>query len=95
MKVFWAILAVLVVARLLDDHPDVVPGELAGRVAELQGRLLAEGIGVRVVPSGEVDLAWAMGADDDVFVGRGSGGRHAGQRPAGSWRCGVRRVGLL
>ena len=50
-----------------DDHPDVVPAELAGRVAELQERLDAEGIGVRVVPSGEVDLAWAMGADDDAL----------------------------
>ncbi|MDP9346112.1 MAG: tyrosine protein phosphatase, partial [Actinomycetota bacterium] len=46
-----------------DDHPDVVPFELAGRVAELQARLNAEGIGVTVVPGGEVDLAWAMSAD--------------------------------
>jgi protein-tyrosine phosphatase len=50
-----------------DDHPDVVPSELAGRVAELQARLDAEAVGVRVVPSGEVDLAWAMGADDDAL----------------------------
>ena len=45
-------------------HPGVVPSELAGRVAELQARLDDEGVGVRVVPSGEVDLAWAMEADD-------------------------------
>ncbi len=50
-----------------EDHPDVVPAELAARVAVLQARLDAEGIGVRVVPGGEVDLAWAMGADDDAL----------------------------
>lgn len=58
-----------------DDHPDVVPSELAERVAEVQARAGAEGIGVRVVPGGEVDLAWAMAADDAalklVSVGQG------------------------
>jgi protein-tyrosine phosphatase len=47
------------------DHPEVVPGELAGRCAELQEALVAYGIGLEVVPGGELDLASGLEASDD------------------------------
>ena len=53
--------------HLRDDHPGVVPEELARRTAEL-GRLLdQEGVGLALVPGGEVDLTWALDAGDDVL----------------------------
>ena len=53
--------------HLRDDHPGVVPEELARRTAEL-GRLLdREGVGLALVPGGEVDLTWALDAGDDVL----------------------------
>jgi protein-tyrosine phosphatase len=47
------------------DHPDVVPGELAGRCRELEGRLREEGIPIEVVPAGEADLVWALDSSED------------------------------
>jgi protein-tyrosine phosphatase len=47
-----------------DDHPDVVPTELAGRCAELQDALESQGVELRVVPGGELDLGRAVAAED-------------------------------
>jgi protein-tyrosine phosphatase len=47
------------------DHPEVVPGELAGRCAELQEALVTHGIGLEVVPGGELDIACGLEASDD------------------------------
>jgi protein-tyrosine phosphatase len=47
------------------DHPGVVPGELAERCAQVEERLAANGMDLRVVPAGEADLAWALDASDD------------------------------
>jgi protein-tyrosine phosphatase len=47
------------------DHPQVVPGDLAGRCAELQEALVTYGIGLEVVPGGELDLACGLEASDD------------------------------
>jgi protein-tyrosine phosphatase len=59
------------------DHPRVRPDELRGRVAELQAAMRAAGIGVAVVCGGEVDLGWALRADDDSLrqVSYGQRGR--------------------
>jgi len=59
------------------DHPDVVPGELAGRCDELRSALAGEGIDLEIVCAGEVDLAWAMSASDEdlrlvTYGGRGT-----------------------
>jgi len=50
--------------HLRDDHPAVVPQELAGRCKELRAALAAEGVPLDVVPGGEVDLLWAGRASD-------------------------------
>ena len=47
------------------DYPGVVPEELAGRAAELEGELRAGGIELGVVHAGEVDLAWGLEATDE------------------------------
>lgn len=47
------------------DHPEVVPGELAGRCAELREALVTYGIALEVVPGGELDLARGLEASDD------------------------------
>jgi protein-tyrosine phosphatase len=47
------------------DHPAVVPAELAGRCAAIQERLEAEGVGIEVVPAGEVDLLWAFDSSEE------------------------------
>jgi protein-tyrosine phosphatase len=47
------------------DHPRVVPSELAERCGELGERLSAEGVELKVVPGGELDLLWALEASDD------------------------------
>ena len=53
--------------HLRDDHPGVVPEELAERTAAL-GRLLdQEGVALALVPAGEVDLTWALDATDDAL----------------------------
>ncbi|HEX2234629.1 MAG TPA: CpsB/CapC family capsule biosynthesis tyrosine phosphatase [Thermoleophilaceae bacterium] len=48
-----------------DDHPGVVPGELGDRCRDLSSTLFDEGVLVRVVPGGEVDLVWGLEASDD------------------------------
>jgi protein-tyrosine phosphatase len=53
--------------HLRDDHPGVVPEELADRTAEL-GRLLdQQGVALALVPGGEVDVIWAIDATDDAL----------------------------
>jgi protein-tyrosine phosphatase len=56
------------------DHPDVVPGELGARTAELAAAAASRGLGVELVAGGEVDLQWAQHASDeelrDVSFGR-------------------------
>ena len=51
--------------HLRDDHPGVVPAELAERCAELNARLMDEEIALEVVPGGEWDLARALEAPDE------------------------------
>jgi protein-tyrosine phosphatase len=53
--------------HLRDDHPGVAPGELAGRRTELQRRLADEGVALRLVTGGELDLSWALDAPDDAL----------------------------
>jgi protein-tyrosine phosphatase len=48
-----------------EDHPGVVPAELADRCHELSRQLFDEGVLVRVVPGGEVDLVWGLEASDE------------------------------
>jgi protein-tyrosine phosphatase len=47
------------------DHPGVVPAELGERCERLSERLARENVYVRVVSGGEVDLVWALDADDE------------------------------
>ena len=47
------------------DHPGVVPSELAGRCRQLNERLADEGVGLRALPAGEVDLLWGLEASDE------------------------------
>jgi protein-tyrosine phosphatase len=47
------------------DHPGVVPSELGDRCRELSKQLFDEGILMRVVPAGEVDLVWGLEASDE------------------------------
>jgi protein-tyrosine phosphatase len=53
--------------HLRHDFPGVRPAELADRVSELSDALGAAGVGVQVVPAGEVDVFWARDADDDTL----------------------------
>lgn len=48
--------------HLRSDHPDVAPAELAGRCRALEDRCADEGVPLRIVPGGEVDLLWAQSA---------------------------------
>jgi protein-tyrosine phosphatase len=48
-----------------DDHPGVVPAELADRCRDLSKQLFDEGVLVRVVPGGEVDLVWGLEASEE------------------------------
>jgi protein-tyrosine phosphatase len=51
--------------HLRHDHPGVVPEELGARCKQLEARLQEEGINLRVVPAGEVDVIWGLEASDD------------------------------
>jgi protein-tyrosine phosphatase len=51
--------------HLRSDHPRVVPRELARRCDDLQGLLGREGVDLRVVPAGEIDLVWAHDSSAD------------------------------
>jgi protein-tyrosine phosphatase len=61
-----------------DDHPSVVPSELAGRCAELRGALAADGIELEVVLGGELDLARGLeaSADELRLVSYGQTGKY-------------------
>jgi protein-tyrosine phosphatase len=61
-----------------DDHPSVVPGELAGRCAALRAALAADGIELDVVPGGELDLARGLEASPDELrlISYGQTGRY-------------------
>ena len=51
--------------HLRADYPGVVPAELAERCGDLSDALARAGIQLEVVPAGEVDLVWALDADED------------------------------
>jgi protein-tyrosine phosphatase len=53
--------------HLRDDHPGVVPEELAARREELDRRLAEEEVALELVAGGEVDVSWALDATDDVL----------------------------
>jgi protein-tyrosine phosphatase len=60
-----------------EDHPRVVPAELASRCDELSRALRREHVPTRVVSGAEVDLAWALGASQEdlravTYSGRGT-----------------------
>lgn len=57
------------------DHPAVRPGELADRVAALADALAEAGVDVEIVQGGEVDLLWALEADDASLADASYGGR--------------------
>ena len=48
--------------HLRDDHPGVVPAELAQRCEALAGEFARVDVELTVVPAGEVDLLWALEA---------------------------------
>jgi protein-tyrosine phosphatase len=48
-----------------EDHPRVVPAELAGRCADLRAALDDAGVALEVAVGGEIDLLWAGRAGDD------------------------------
>lgn len=64
--------------HLREDHPGVVPEELAGRCDELRTALSRRGIPLTLVPGGEVDLLWAGTASDSGLrlASFGQLGRH-------------------
>jgi len=51
--------------HLRQDHPAVVPSELASRCRVLEERLRAERIELGVVVAGELDISWALKASDE------------------------------
>jgi protein-tyrosine phosphatase len=51
--------------HLRQDHPGVVPDELADRCQEVRYGLEQQGIELEVVPAGEVDLLWTLEASDE------------------------------
>ena len=53
--------------HLRDDHPGVVPEQLAGRRADLERRLAEEGVDLSVVTGGEVDVFWGRDAPDEAL----------------------------
>jgi len=57
--------AVAATPHLRQDHPGVLPAELAPRCEVLKERLRAERIYLDVIVAGEVDLSWALQASDE------------------------------
>ena len=60
-----------------EDHPNVIPNELAGRCEALRTTLADGGLDLEIVCAGEVDLSWAMSASDEdlrlvTYGGRGT-----------------------
>ena len=48
--------------HLRDDHPGVVPEELAGRCAAMRKSLAEAGVDLAVIEGGEADVVWALEA---------------------------------
>ena len=46
--------------HLREDHPGVAPAELAERCGALAAEFAQAGVGLKVVPAGEVDLLWTL-----------------------------------
>ena len=61
--------------HLRSDHPRVDPEAIARRVADLQGHLFDDGIGVELVSGAEVDAMWAYRASDRELRLASYGGR--------------------
>jgi protein-tyrosine phosphatase len=61
--------------HLREDFPSVDVMEIPARVAALQGRLNADGIGLELVPGGEIDVLWAQSANDEALRAASYGGR--------------------
>jgi protein-tyrosine phosphatase len=61
--------------HLREDFPRVDVTEIPARVATLQARLKADGIGLELVAGGEVDVLWAQAASDDALRAASYGGR--------------------
>jgi protein-tyrosine phosphatase len=59
--------ALVATPHVRSDHPAVRPAELAVRVARLEWALTRAQIDVDIVAGGEVDLLWALDADDDAL----------------------------
>jgi protein-tyrosine phosphatase len=51
--------------HLREDHPDVLPAELAERCDALAGEFAKTGVGLKVVAAGELDLLWALEASPE------------------------------
>jgi protein-tyrosine phosphatase len=62
--------------HLRSDFPKVKVDEIADRCADLQARIVEEGIELTVIPAGEVGLSWALEASDDML--RRASYRHSG-----------------
>jgi protein-tyrosine phosphatase len=56
------------------DFPDVQPLELADRTSSLQAAIDRDGLGVRLVNAGEVDLWWAQSASEEQLRAATYGG---------------------
>jgi protein-tyrosine phosphatase len=54
--------------HLREDHPRVIPGEIADRCREVQDRLRATGVELEVLPGGEVDVIWGLEASDEELL---------------------------
>jgi len=54
--------------HLRSDHPGVIPAELAERCRSLNEFLTKEGVPIRVVAGGEVDLLWAQSASSEEIA---------------------------
>lgn len=57
------------------DHPDVRPAEVASHTSRIATACRTAGVAIELVPAGEADLAWALGAGDDDLAAVSYGGR--------------------
>ncbi len=58
-----------------EDHPGVVPGQLAARCNTLRDELGRQEVPLEVVSGAEVDLGWALGASEEDLIAVTYGGR--------------------